>query len=109
MFSILIISSFFIFISGCKKSLTIDQKEQAISKNLNEALPPGTSVRDLVSYLDKNKIDHGQYDQKSHSLYSIIRDVGRSAFVIHDFQIIFQFDKKDKLINFTWKEALTGP
>jgi hypothetical protein len=98
----------FLSLSQNSKLNLTDRKEAEITQGLKEALPSGTSVENLISYLDKNKIEHGEYDSMNRTLNAIIRSVERSPVVITDIQITFQFDQKGKLIDFIWKKAFTG-
>jgi len=106
--SVLVIGLSLGVMSGCKKNISVEQKEQGISNKLKEALPAGLSVQNLVSYLDANKFEHGEYDRLNHTLQAIIRNVSRTPFVFTHVQIVFEFDEKDKLITFKWKEVYTG-
>lgn len=88
---------------------TTDQKEQEISQKLWAALPSGTSLTKLISYLDTDKIDHGGYDNRNHGLQATFWNVGGSLLITYEYDINFKFDERDKLITFTCDEHPQGP
>jgi|ERR1035441_1719517 PBP1b-binding outer membrane lipoprotein LpoB len=110
----IIFSIFFIclLLVGCTKGNKgddpIEAKKKEIEQALKATLPIGTSVQDVVAYLDSKKLDHDNYDRSTKQLGAIERKVFKSLFTRTDVQIFFQFDEKDKLKGFTLKEIYTG-
>jgi hypothetical protein len=79
-----------------------------IVNELKTSLPVGTTNQNVITYLDANKIEHGEYDRQNHSLAAIVRNIEESPVVTTHLKIFFIFDINGRLTDFTLKEVYTG-
>lgn len=115
-------ASALIAISACSKSeskaglMTAD----SLKTDISAALPSGSSVTEVVSYLDGRKIEHSAlidqanmthmgFDPNVQTISAIIRNVERKGLVTGDLTISFRFDRASKLLGFDVKPVYTGP
>ena len=86
-----------------------------VQKDLREHLIVGASRSQVESYLDERHIPHSYIDHSavapeySHTESALIRDSSETWLIRGDIQILFKFDKKEKLIDYSVKEGFTGP
>ena len=113
-----------IAISGtaCSKSesKTDTMSADSLKTDISAALPSGSSVADVVSYLDNRKIEHSSlfdqanmahmgFDPNVQTISAIIRNVERKGLITGDLTISFRFDRTSKLLSFDVKLVYTGP
>lgn len=87
-------------------------------------LPLGSSLTDIEAYLDREGIDHAStvlragdnsrltdkgIPADTRVVAAIVHDTGGFLFVKEDTQIFFILDDKDRLADYLFEEAFTGP
>ncbi len=78
-------------------------------------LPMDASVRQVLTWLDAQHIEHGKYEPNrangdDGAILAIIRDTSRpSLFISADIQLKFTFGKQRRLIGHSSHTLLTGP
>ena len=75
---------------------------------IREQLPKGTEKAAVIRFLDTHKADYSTGADPL-TLQAMIRDTGRSGVVSKSLQVLFTFDSKDKLQDFSVTEKYTGP
>ncbi len=93
---------------GIKNDIPASTKEADLESKFKAALLVGTDIKTVISYLDANKVEHGDFDKDNHQLIAMVGNVEKGMFVVTDVQITFHFDKDDKLQSLLLKELLTG-
>jgi hypothetical protein len=84
-------------------------KENEIKQTLSAQLPVGASLKTVTAYLNANKIEYYQYDEKTNEITARFRNINNSWLVITDLRVTFSFDQNKRLVNLLYKEELTGP
>lgn len=91
--------------NGCSK----DQSSKAIEDEVKQALPIGTPMEKVDSYLTSHKVEHSLY-KKENRIYAIVRNVQtQSNGVSGNLSVIFSFDTNNSLTNVQSKVEYTGP
>ncbi len=103
-------------VGGAEKN--VDKAE--LQRELAIALPTGSSVEAVISYLDQKKIEHSQLDSHAGSAHlglnpdessiaAIIRNTRRVFPVSYSITMMFTFGPDRKLNSIKIDEAGTGP
>lgn len=93
---------------GIKKDIPANDKEAMIEVQVRTDLPIGTDLKDVVAYLDRDKILHEDFDKRNHSLLAVFPNIEKGLFVKRDIHVVFRFNEKNKLASCTFQETLTG-
>ncbi len=110
-------------LSAC--STTAPIKSEDVSKELNSALPDGSSFDAVSAYLNNKGYNDGSTisgddlidnatnvnmgsDPNTYELKSIIRDVRKSMLVSTSITMTFVFDREKRLIDIRVKDVHTG-
>lgn len=90
--------------NGCHKN----QSSKTIEDEVKQALPIGTSMEKVDSYLTSHEIEHSLY-KKENRIYAIVRNLQRQPNgVSASLSIIFSFDISNSLTNVQSKVEYTG-
>jgi hypothetical protein len=111
-----------IAVTACSKSESKAgvMTAETLKTDISAALPGGSSVDDVIAYLDSRKIEHSSlidqanmahmgFDPNVQTISAIIRNVERKGLVTGDLTISFRFDRAQKLSGFDVKSVYTGP
>lgn len=80
-----------------------------VRAELAATTPPGTSTVETVDqYLSSKKIEHS-FNERSRTMYAIIRNVSWHLLTTTDIQLVFRFDSDRRLVDYTVAEVHTGP
>jgi hypothetical protein len=93
---------------------------ESLKTEISMALPAGSSVSDVIDYLDSRKIEHSEvvdqanmahmgFDPNVQTISAIIRNVERKGLITGDLTMSFRFDRAQKLSGFEVKPVYTGP
>jgi hypothetical protein len=93
---------------------------ELLKTEISMALPAGSSVSDVIDYLDSRKIEHSEvvdqanmahmgFDPNVQTISAIIRNVERKGLIKGDLTMLFRFDRAQKLSGFEVKPVYTGP
>jgi hypothetical protein len=99
----LLLVSAVLVVSACSSS-TAPKRETELRK----ALPPGSSLADVESYLTQHNIEHSPLDV-TNRIGAMIRDDRKTAIILEDRSIEFGFDENKKLTSITSQPSRTGP
>ena len=102
------------------ESKTSTMSADSLKTDISAALPGGSSVAEVVSYLDERKIEHSSlidqanmahmgFDPNVQTISAIIRNVERKGLVTGELTISFRFDRANTLLGFDVKPVYTGP
>lgn len=110
--TILLISiAMMLFTIGCAKAdhkgLPLNVKK--IDEIITKEIPRGSTVSEVLSFLDAKKIEHSPYSKKNRAIYGILRNSSRGLFVKGSIQLEFLFDENGHLLRHNVKEVFTGP
>jgi hypothetical protein len=102
------------FLMGCEPKNSNDQIISDIKAKITNFLPLGSTYEQVELFLDNGNIEHSTLLGKEppYLIYAKIKKMPpRLHFYVvrNDIQIIFYFDKEQKLTNYEFKEILTGP
>lgn len=111
----------FIVVAGLTRSiytkrqarLTVDVA--SVGKDIREHLPIGSPRSAVEAYLDQKGFPHSYTDElKGFPEYqnteaAMVKETSNSWLVRGDLQILFKFDGQERLIDYKFKEILTGP
>jgi hypothetical protein len=92
---------------------------ESLKTEISTALPGGSSVAEVMAYLDNRKIEHSSlvdqanmahmgFDPNVQTISAIIRNVERKGLITGDLTIAFRFDRAQKLSGFDVKPVYTG-
>jgi hypothetical protein len=108
--------------TACSKSesKTGIMNADALRTDISAALPSGSSVAEVINYLDTRKIEHSAlvdqanmahmgFDPNVQTISAIIRNVERKGLITGDLAISFRFDRAQKLSGFDVTSVYTGP
>jgi hypothetical protein len=111
-----------IAVTACSKSESKAglMSAESLKTEISTALPGGSSVADVITYLDSRKIEHSSlvdqanmahmgFDPNVQTISAIIRNVERKGLITGDLTISFRFDRAQKLSGFDVKPVYTGP
>lgn len=107
--SAIILASY--LLSACNESANAPHKvAKEVEALLAKELQVGASKAQVITFLDSRKIEHsGNYSQTANRFEAIVRDIESKGFVSTSVQIQFEFDSKNRLIQYKAKEIYTGP
>jgi hypothetical protein len=102
-----------LLIAMCAQANDLKPKMNAdqIEAMVKQKLPLGSSRDHVVSFLDKQGIEHSGHSAGAPSevIYAIFRDVQGSTFTTSkSVQVIFHFTNR-RLSDYSFKELFTGP
>ena len=75
----------------------------AVEQKLAKAMPPQSTLAQVLDYLNGEKIEHSQYlhdPSSGNSISVIIRRKSSWTLVRTDYSIIFYFDDRDRLVRY---------
>ncbi len=75
---------------------------------IRSALPPGSSLGRVDSYLTQYQVEHS-YFQRSNQMTAVVHNVRNNGMVQQDLSLIFHFDQNERLAGIEVKPAYTAP
>jgi len=81
---------------------------QALDIRIQQELPPGSDEKDVVAFLDSNRISHSDYSSESQAIYGEIPK-SRVGLINSSVHVMFGFDEHGKLIRHTVVELRKWP
>lgn len=76
---------------------------------IENAVPSGSSVSEVLAFLEQHSIEHSEYLGESKTIRAIVRNTVKTATVSGAIQMIFTFDENRQLIHSEIEEVYTGP
>lgn len=80
-----------------------------LEAEINRSLPSGSSPDDVLAYLDQKSLEHSPYIPAQRMVSAIQRETSNSLLITGDVQVVFYFDKSDKLARVNFRDTYTGP
>lgn len=84
-----------------------DSPKQLVAR-MNAALPIGTSIPDVLAFLDANHIDHAPYASAKHTIGAIKRNTCWALLTECSIEIQLLFDGENRLQRISAQEGFTG-
>jgi hypothetical protein len=84
------------------------QSPSGTEKSLRAALPLGTSVAAVLTYLENQKIEHSEYLRPSRVVYAIRRNTCHMILVECDTEVTLSFDEDNRLTAIHVRPGFTG-
>jgi hypothetical protein len=101
-FALMLISA---LASACRRSPSAVD----LDTELRRALPVGTSLENVDSYLKSHNVEHS-FNTKDRRVYAIVRNLKRDAIGISEsFSIVFGFSESNRLTKIETSTEYTGP
>jgi len=92
--------------SGCSsRNITVNDLEYQIQQEL----PVGSDVTQVVQYLETKGIEHSSYMQSERTILGIVRGTSMNWPISGSITLRFVFDEHGKLARHEVKEVFTGP
>lgn len=90
----------------------------AVRKDIKKNLPLGSTAAQVIAYLDRKRIEHGElrtypFDPDfpgENNIRRLPAAIRKQGFLFETtISIVFRFDEEDRLIDYRIEKSLTGP
>jgi hypothetical protein len=107
-------------IKGCSLAIAllmmgcgpVSPNAKAIEQELARAIPLRSNPKQVLEYLNEQRIEHSDYQRdgdRGYSIKAVVRDQSKWSIVKTDCGIAFRFDNDGHLLAYKVLERYTGP
>ncbi len=95
---------------GCIQAAQDDaMTTNKVNALIRKEVPFGSSISQVMTFLDANHVEHSDYREKEKAIYGIIHNTSGDSLVKSSITIEFHFSEQAKLKDYVVKEVFTGP
>lgn len=96
---------FYLFYPNMQSKAQLEKVRQLIYREI----PIGSEKEEVLRFLTNQKIEHSQYLENEKLIRAILRKTASTFIVSESIELVFYFDRNDRLRDYALNKKLTGP